>query len=76
MLTEFGVRCCLKLSLIVSTVDWIEGSKNAETCALYGSRLGANPFVEWVQVYPVSINLPDLIPYLGSLSRRPPNLTY
>ena len=33
--TELIVRRCLKLSLIESTVDWIEGSKNPETCVLY-----------------------------------------
>ena len=33
--TELVGRRRLKLSLIESTVDWIEGSKNTETCALY-----------------------------------------
>jgi len=40
----------LKLFLIESTVDWIEGSKNLETCALdarkfgckFGNRMGIN----------------------------------
>ena len=36
--TELIVRRCLKLSLIESTVDWIEGSKNPETCVLYPQR--------------------------------------
>ena len=36
--TELVGRRRLKLSLIESTVDWIEGSKNTETCALYARK--------------------------------------
>ena len=38
--TELVGRRRLKLSLIESTVDWIEGSKNPETCALCARKFG------------------------------------
>ena len=50
--TELVGRRCIKLTLIESTVDWIEGSKNVETCALCARKL-------WCQfVSRVSVSLP------------------
>ena len=51
--TELMGRRRLKLSLIESTVDWIEGSKNPETCALC-ARMSRRKFVQ-----KVSANLPS-----------------
>ena len=50
----------LKLSLIESTVDWIEGSKNPETCALC-ARSSGYQFVSKVSVsLPGQCQLPAL----------------
>ena len=38
--TELTRRRCLKLSMTESTIDWIEGSKNLETCALGAGKFG------------------------------------
>ena len=62
MRTEVMERRRLKLSLMESTMDWIEGSKNVETCALC-ARMSWRKFINRVVwVYPVNINFPALIP--------------
>ena len=58
--TDLVGRRCLKLSLIEFTVDWIEGSKNSETCALR-ARMSRSRFIN-----KVSVNLPS--------QRYPPGL--
>jgi len=51
--TDLVRRRRLKLSLIESTVDWIEGSKNSETCALC-TRMSRSRFINRV-----GVNLPS-----------------
>ena len=51
--TEFVGSRSVKLSLMESTVDWIEGSKNVETCALY-ARMSQYQFIN-----KVGVNLPS-----------------
>ena len=59
-----------------STVDWIEGSKNPEISVLCACRFVFQFVGRASAKYPVSVNLPALIPCLGSLSLGEPNLTY
>jgi len=47
----------LKLSLIQSTVDWIEGSKHSETCALY-ARMSQRQFINRVSMSSPSQSYP------------------
>ena len=40
--TEFIEGISMKLSLMQSTVDWIDGSKSLATCSLYMGRDGSD----------------------------------
>ena len=63
--TELIGRRRLKLSLIESAVVWIEGSKDAETCALY-ARMFGHQFINAVGVgLPSQRQLPGLDSALG-----------
>ena len=67
----------VKFSRMESTVDWIEGSKNSDTCFLraqgYGMRFRRRG---WSMHYPSTISFPILIPHEVSLSLGEPNLMY
>ena len=44
--------------------------------AIMRECVGANPLIERMWAHPVNVNLPALIPQVGSLSLGEPNLTY
>ena len=68
--TDFVGRRRLKLSLIVSTVDRIEGSKDAATCALY-AKMSRRGFINRVNVsLPSQRYFPGLDSVVGIIVSR------